>query len=933
MKHLSCFTIFFLLAGSFFTAHSQSPAYNIKGTVLDSAQHDPLPLATVYVRDPKDSSLVTYALTDEKGSFFLKNIPRDKPVLFMIFYTGYKHYRKILKGVKTDTIKMGSLYLSVASNTLNSVTVVGEKPPIAIKGDTIEFNASSFHTRPNSVLAGLLKKLPGVDVDQNGNITANGKQVDKILVNGKKFFGDDPKIALQNLPAAIVDKVQVTDTKTREEELTDQPASGDTKTINITLKKGKDHGFFGRAYAGYGTDNHYDASALMNYFNGKRQISLLGATNNINQVGFTMNEVMGVIGRSNLHRISINKTSGSFGINGIQFGGGGEGIKKSTTAGVNYNDEFGKHFSVNGSYFYGGVNLDNETKTARQNILPDSIFYYNADNITHNNNMSHRINATISFKDSLWHIYYEPVISISKAKGTSQSSAISKGAKGQIVNKSNSLYTHNDQTNNFTNRLNIYRTFKKKGQYLSFYFNAENGTTKGNDYNSYQNIFYDGNTTSDSVNQYINDQVQSNNYSASLHYGQPLSKAFRLNIGYDLQWQYGLTDKKTFNLNDATGKYSKLDSTYSNKFRSNIIKQTPDIGLTVTLDSGKWRLVTNADFNFIGLHHYSFTHDIAFDQNQFFISPRIYFRRKLKSGNITFNYYSYLRQPSISQLLPVADNTNPLYIIKGNPDLKASVFNRMALSFGKFDFKSGNYFDFGLGYNFTKNDIVNVTTYDEQLRQLTTYTNVNGNNGFNISFHISKTKKKKSYHWQVKLNSRGSLNNNHAFVNNVPYTSKSYNIFLHPSVTYGYKELFEITPSYNFNYQYSKYDIKSLNNRENIMQQAGLSGTLYWPKHITWESDLNYTHNSDVAPGFRKGYWLWNASVGLDIFKKKQATIQLSVYDLLNQNISVHRNITDTYIEDRQTIILHRYFMLKLIYNLRKFGEKKKKEHGPIFFF
>jgi hypothetical protein len=248
--------------------------------------------------------------------------------------------------------------------------------------------------------------------------------------------------------------------------------------------------------------------------------------------------------------------------------------------------------------------------------------------------------------------------------------------------------------------------------------------------------------------------------------------------------------------------------------------------------------------------------------------------------------------------------------------------------------KSGNNIWASLSYRTSKNDIINVTTYDDQLRQQTTYTNVNGNNGFRLTLVLSKIKKKENYHWQIKLGTFGRLNNNHAFVNDVPYVSRRYNISLHPDITYGYKELFEITPSYRFNYQYSKYDIKSLNNRENIMQQAGLSGTLYWPKNITWESDLNYTHNSDIAPGFRKGYWLWNASVGLDIFKKKQATIQLSVYDLLNQNISVHRNITDTYIEDRQTIILHRYFMLKLIYNLRKFGEKKKKENnGPIFFF
>jgi hypothetical protein len=244
---------------------------------------------------------------------------------------------------------------------------------------------------------------------------------------------------------------------------------------------------------------------------------VLGATNNVNQVGFTMNEMMDMMGGwgGGVHMVSYNSNTGSFGINGIQFGGRGEGFKKSTSAGINYNDAFGKHFSVNGSYFYGGVKLDNETKIARQNILPDSIFYYNSDNVRHNNNLSHRLSGTINYKDSLWKIYYEPNISIGHSEGTSQSHAVSTGAKGAIVNKSNSLYTTNEQTRDFRNRLSIYRTFKKKGQYLSFYLNADNSTNNGNNYNSYRNIFYDGSATSDSVNQYINNDQKNNQYGAA----------------------------------------------------------------------------------------------------------------------------------------------------------------------------------------------------------------------------------------------------------------------------------------------------------------------------------------------------------------------------------------------------------------------------------
>lgn len=916
------------------TVKSPGHPYRIQGKILDSASHSPLVSATVYVKDLKDSTIVSFALTGDNGSFNLKDIPRDQELLFSIFYTGYAPYNKVLKDVKKDVLDFGTIYLSMASHTLGEVIVQGAAPPIAIKGDTIQFNASSFKTRPNSVLADLLKKLPGVEVDQNGNVTAMGQKVDKIEVNGKKFFGSDPKIALQNLPSAIVDKVQITDTKSTEEEMTGQPSTGQTKTINITLKNGLDHGFFGRAYAGYGTGKHYDASALLNYFDGNHQISLLGATNNINQVGFTVNEVQNMM--------NANGNTGAYGyqngsgitVGQMNFGPSGTGLNTTTTAGANYNDSYGKHFSVNGSYFYGNTRLDNDTKKARQNILPDSLFNYNSESVTHNDNLSHQANVQAVFKDSLWEVRYQPYLNISNQTGTNLNNAVSADLKGNLINQSNSLYTTNDETRNLNNSLFLSRHFKNKRQYLFFDFSAQNQAVKGLDYNAYRNLFYNGGTPNDSVNQFINNQSQNNNYRGYAMYAQPVSKNLSLLATYDFQWQYGLTNKRTFDLDDNTGKYTEPDSTYSNKFRSNVITQIPGAGLSFTADSGKWRLNAAAHFNFIGLHHYSFTHNLAFNQNQFFITPTFNFFHQFKNKSyLGLNYYSFIQQPDISQLLPVADNSNPLYITKGNPDLKPSVYNRFALFFNKYDFKSGNAVFLTAGYTFMKNSITNVTTYDQQLRQTSTYTNVNGNNGFNFYGSISKTKKTENYHWQIKLGANGNLNNSHAFVNELPYTSTSYSAGLRPSVTYGYKELFEVTPSYTLNYQFNKYDIRSLHNSRNMVQTAGFSGTLYWPGHFTWTSDWNYTHNSDVAPGFRKGYILWNGSVGLDLFKKRQATLQLSVYDLLNQNVSVQRNVTATYTEDTQTIILHRYFMLKFIYNLKKIGGKKKTEQRPYFFF
>ncbi|MHB1922077.1 MAG: outer membrane beta-barrel protein [Chitinophagaceae bacterium] len=925
------FIVFLLLFINIFPISAQQNTYVIYGKVLDSVKHTPLPLATVYVKNPVDSTMISYTLTNEDGSFILKNIPKDESLYFAVFYIGYQSYHFTLKEEK-DKLDLKTIYLPPATNILRETTIIGEAPPIIIKGDTIEFNASSFKVHPNSVLSDLLSKLPGVEVSKNGDISAFGERVDRILVQGKTFFGNDPKIALQNLPSAIVNKVQITDTKTPEEELTGEPASGNTKTINLILKKGLDHGFFGRTYAGGATGKHYDASALLNYFEGSRQISLLGAANNINQVGFTLHEMMNMMGRG--ARYITQNSAGGFGINGINFGNSNDGLKTSKMAGVNYNDAYGKHLSVNGNYFYGDLLQQINTQTERQNILPDSVFYYTGNNQTYNDNLNHRMSASISYKDSLWNIFYVPDMEINSQQGTNLNAALSNGTKGGLIYQSNSLYTTKEQNTTLGNRLDVYRIFGEKGQYLNMSLNFYNQSLLYNNYNKYKNVFYSGTISNDSVNQYIHNNVRNNNYNGELSYTRPLNDVVKLNIGYAINWQHGLTNKNTYNYNYANHKYEVPDTNYTNEFRSNIITQTPKAGLIFTIDSSKWSVDARVDFNFIKLHHFSFTQNMTFEQSQFFITPDITLTRQIKGrNNMSIRYYSYTQQPDVSQLFPLADNSNPLFVTKGNPNLQPSINRNIQFTYGNFSLKSGNNIWVSLSYFNIKNDINNIVNYDDQLRQLTTYLNVNGDNGFSLYFNISKIKNKPNHHWNINIASYSNTDLHHTFINNIPYSINGYNIGLHPAVTYGYKDLFEVTPSYRLNYQYSKYNIKALNNRQNIMQQGEFSAALYWPWRISWVSDWTYTNNSSVSPGFRKAFWLWNASVAVALFKNKRGSLQFSVYDLLNQDINVQSNISNTYIEETQTINLRRYFMLKFIYNLRKFTEKKKQKSNPIFFF
>lgn len=664
---------------------------------------------------------------------------------------------------------------------------------------------------------------------------------------------------------------------------------------------------------------------MLNYFHGDRQISVLGATNNINEIGFSTGEISNMLqGHGNRGTITYNGGA-AIQIGGVRLGGGNQGIRRTTTTGINFNDKYGKHLSVNGSYFYGDVKGDNQTRVSQQNILPDSLFYYQSQNTSHQDQQTHRVHFNLKYNDSSWIIFYKPTLSFAHSKGQQTGKASSTDEKGNLINESHNSYTSQSKGNNITHNLTIARKFNRKGQYLSFHLMGVNHQSHSNNFNRYQNTYYTGLIPNDSANQNRKSDLSGNTYSGYLSYYHPISKKVRLHFGYTIDWQQSKNNQKTFDYNPESGKFNVLDSVLSNDFRTNGLTQTPTAGIRLSLDSGRWLIVGNADFNFIELDDYSYTHEVGYKRKEHFISPDIQMIRQFNNnGRFRLSYSTNIRQPVIQQLLPVADNRNPLYITKGNPNLQPAIRKRMRLSYNGYNLKSGNNLGAYVYYFQTKNDITSVTSYDAQHRQTTSYTNVNGNKGFSAMLHFSKSKKKKDFYWRAGASLSGRYRYNHAFVNTKGYISQSYSFYFRPTFTIGINDIFEVSPHYSLNYHYNKYNIKALHNRKNIQQNLNFSCELYVPKRFTWTSDIQYTHNSNVTPGFRKGYWLWNATIGYDLFKDRQATIQFSVYDLLDQNISVHRNITDTYIQDTQTQILQRYFMIKLVYHLKKFEDKEK---------
>lgn len=462
-----CFII-----GASLQLSAQSNAGNIKGKLKDSTNKSVLSLATVTVFRAKDTAIITYRLTDQNGDFKVPSLPLNVACRILISFSGYKPYRKEFELTKENPqIDFGTISLSNDSRLLDEVFVKAERPPVSIRKDTIEFNASAFKTLPRALLEDLLKKLPGIDIDASGNIMVKGKPVNRLLVDGKEFFGGDPKIATKNLPANIVDKVQVMDDKEQLERDPDIAPADLGQVVNIKLKKAIKQGWFGKAYAGGGTNARHEAGAIVNAFRDTTQVSVLAYSNNVNKSGFNIDDLNKIGG---FQRSGVNGTStyssGGIEVNGISFGATGQGIQQSMGGGVNFNHQFKKKVTLNLQYFYGQVNSAYESLYNTQRFLQDTtqVVRTNLNNKSINGN--HRIGGTVTWKiDSFTTLTFRPGLTLSNSSANRYSyTAISNNIKGSLNDEDNRLNSAANG-NSYTHNLFLNKTWKKEERKTAYY--------------------------------------------------------------------------------------------------------------------------------------------------------------------------------------------------------------------------------------------------------------------------------------------------------------------------------------------------------------------------------------------------------------------------------------------------------------------------------
>lgn len=874
----------------------------IKGTVIDSTERRPLEAATVSVFLLADSSLVAYALTGKKGEFTINNIPRQTRCWLMVSYNGYNGaIRNFEIPKENQELEIKDILIDKAFRELDQVTVVAQRPPVVVRQDTLEFNVGSFQTRPNAMIEDALKQMPGVEIDAEGNIMINGKKVSKVTLDGKEFFGGDPKIAIKNLPKDIIDKIQVTELKSREARFNRSASTGEEDlTINLTIHKDKNKGLFGMLGTGYGTDNRYELLANLNYFNADRQVSIISNANNTNR-GQSTGDFNISAGRATLG------------------GGGGSGISTNKSAGINFSDNAGRAWKVNGSYFYNRGEMENNTRLQRQNILPDTTFFYNAQTNSKNTNDNHRLNVNAQFTpDTLTQMHINAGFDANRNNARTINEAISTGEKGVLINNSANTFGNNTRDHRVHGQFFLGRRFQKRGRGLSLGINFNYNDQPGTEENKGLNEFFKEDTldSREEVNQRGVSMSTGKSISISASYTEPVWEDLTLHIRHSYSRNTNNSEKETHRFNPLTGEYDIEDTVFSNAFRNTTISHSPGISLQYSKD--KWRWSVGTALQFLTQDNLSLTDDSLLHQYYVNFTPTASVGYNFsRTFHLNLNYNGRSQQPSISQLQPLPDNRNPLYLRLGNPDLQPAFYHNLQLNVR---FSNGNSFwHTAVGVNSTMRQITYETFFDEFGRTVTRPINVNGNYNFSWNLHYSRSWKRRNWSLRLSVGNRGSYNRSITFTNKIANQADAYSISPTIGINFSYKQILTLQPNYNIRYNFTRYSVSTIQNATYNTSRLGLTMLWNYPQRLIIENNLNYNYNSRIAPGFRKGVTMWSAAANYQLFSRQQATIRLAIYDILRQNLGVRRNISETYIEDYQSQVLQQYILLSFIYNLRKF--------------
>ncbi|WP_166437164.1 outer membrane beta-barrel protein [Niastella caeni] len=909
------------------TVFSQDAA--IKGTVIDTSEKRNLSNAVIAVLRPADSVLAGFTRTDKAGQFNLQKLLPGKFIL-MVTRPAYADYFDRIEITKSSTVDLGAISLTLKSQLLQEVVVQHKLGAIRIKGDTTEYIADSFKLGAGATVEDLLKKLPGIQVDKDGKISAQGETVQKVLVDGEEFFSDDPTIATRGLTADAVDKVQAFDKKSDQAAFTGIDDGEKTKTINLQLKEDRKKGYFGKVELGSDANRYWNNNVMVNAFKGKRKFAAFSIMSNTGKTGLDWKEGMNY-GANNNVEMGSDDAGGmyiSFNGNDDEFGYGnywGEGLPKGWNGGLHYSNKWkGDKIHLNSTYQYNKINTEAQGNTFSQYRLPDTILYVNDYGNSFRSRDRNRIEGLYEIQiDSFSSVKITAQASTGNNYGHSKFHQESLNSYGDTLSIIDRETTTDANNKNFNSTLLWKQKFKKQGRTISLAArqNYTEVASKGiffSDNNYFRNNVLDSTKIldqqkgTDNITSVINSRIT---------YTEPLTKRSLLEFNYSIDNNHRQSRIATFEKTAPTGKYEERIDSLSNEYSFNVLTQSGGINY-------RYAKPKRVNFSFgMNVSNAAFSRkDLKGDSTINYSFTNFYPQANLNwtmggKGNLRFNYNGSTQAPSIDQIQPIQDITDQLNIRVGNPDLKQAFRHNFYLTFNSYKFLSERNIYVSLNMTATQHDFSTLNTLDLSTgRKTSKPVNVDGNYRINGYFYYGKKIKKLGF--RAGVNGRFNVNHNTNFIDGLQNENDSYTFGAGPEFSYEKEKKFSIWLTTNFNHNVSKTSLRSDLVTRYWTQDHYVDANVHlpWKLEIGSSCNFNIRQKTSVFDKNNNSIRL-NARLDRKLFKNDAARLRFSANDILDQNIGFNRNINSNFLSERTYDTIRRYFMLSFIWNFNKNGK------------
>lgn len=940
------FILFFFVNGYAQSTHPQP--IKIFGKFISDSGNSIMPGVAVTLYTP-DSTKQFFTVTDNNGIFVFKNIMPSKYRLRASF-VGYQDFN-IRLALSNKDINMGIQKMKFGTTNIKGVTIHGIVP-VEQHEDTTEYNADAFKTQPDATAEDLVNKMPGI-TSQNGAVTVNGEQVTQVLVDGTPFFGNDPMVALKNLPAEVIDKIQVFDKLSDQAQFTGFDDGNTTKTINIVTKRNRRNGTFGKAYGGYGTDQRYLAGGNMNFFNGPSRFSVIGLANNVNQQNFATEDILGALsdggggrgGGGGGPRFGSGGHGGSFGGGsgisttgtGLSRGAGNflvgnqGGITTTNSIGLNYTDAWDSNkVKLAASYFFNNAaNNNNTTSTSVYNNGD----IYNQMQSSASTNYNNRINSRLE-----WNLDKNNIIYVILQGNIQQTSLSSDDPENSLLDDIEQSFSNTSSSSfskgyDYSGNILYMHKFRKIHRTISWNmgFDDNNKNTPGNLFS------IDDQYARDTIPAFLTTIDQQHNQptmgytlSSSLSYTEPIDNNNIIQLNYSPSVNINNTSLRTYNYDSAAEWYTISDTALSNQYENTYITQAFGIGYRLNHKRAYYIMASiNPQYATL-ISQEEYPQSALIQRNYTNVLPRLIFNYRFsKSKNIRIMYRSNVTPPTISQLQNVINNSNPQLLNTGNPLLKQDFEQSFISRYGATNANAGttflvyayaNYIQNYIGnaeYSPLKDSILSEGTVLNTGSQLSQPVNLQGY--WNAKGFIT-------YGWLIRpldinlnLNSGIVYVRTPALVNDVANYSSNYTYSEGAVISSNISENVDFTLSYTGNYSTVTNTLPNQEDGDYFTGVATGKINLIFFKGLIVNTSLSQTSYAGLSSIYNQTIYLWNGSIGYKFLKNKLLQVSISANDILNQNTSITRTVTDTYIEDSQTEVLRRYFMVNLQLNIRKY--------------